>query len=151
MTSAESTCTKVQSVVINSIFLWVVGSGFAFILLIILDKPIIFLPYHKNDEGRPYVSTEAVINIKDSKNINQTIHDILFVKKNLIDYISSPLTIDFSAKRYDDLCFKTPGPEHLKGISINQTTHQYFMRNPSIFLTMKKELNLRARIDRTLT
>lgn len=78
-------------------------------------------------------------NIK--KGIIKCDDDILFVKNNLIDYISSPLTIDYSAKRYDDLDFKTPGPEHLKGISINQTTHQYFMRNPSIFLTMKKELN----------
>lgn len=45
---------------------------------IILNKPIIFLPYHDNDEGRPYVSTNAVINIKNSNDFNKTIHDVLF-------------------------------------------------------------------------
>ena len=78
-------------------------------------------------------------NIK--KGIIKCDDDILFVKKNLIDYISSPLTIDYSAKRYDDLYFKTPGPEHLKGISLDRSMHQYFMKNQSIYLSMKKELN----------
>ncbi len=45
---------------------------------IILDKPIILLPYLKNDDGLPYVSCGAVIEVDKSEKIFQAIHDCLY-------------------------------------------------------------------------
>ena len=45
---------------------------------IILDKPIIYLPYINNDNGIPYVSSGAVIEVSKSEEIFQAIHDCLF-------------------------------------------------------------------------
>ena len=45
---------------------------------IILQKPIVFLPYFKEDNGVPYSSSEAVIQINKSEEIYQKIHDCLY-------------------------------------------------------------------------
>ncbi len=45
---------------------------------IILDKPIIFLPYLKEDVGIPYTKSGAVIEINDKENIEKIIHQCLF-------------------------------------------------------------------------
>jgi UDP-N-acetylglucosamine 2-epimerase len=45
---------------------------------IILDKPIILIPYTKNDSEIPYVSSGAVIMINNTDNINKIIHSCLF-------------------------------------------------------------------------
>ena len=45
---------------------------------IILDKPIIYLPYVKNDVGIPYSKLNAVIEIKDLEKIEESIQNCLF-------------------------------------------------------------------------
>ena len=45
---------------------------------IILNKPIIFLPYLKEDIGIPYAKTGAVIEIDDQENLNGIINNCLF-------------------------------------------------------------------------
>lgn len=53
---------------------------------ILLDKPVIFLPYIETDSGIPYSSSNAVITIKENDNITQIIHDCLF-DKNTRDFL----------------------------------------------------------------
>ena len=45
---------------------------------IILQKPIIFLPYLEEENGVPYVLSEAVIQINNNDEIYQKIHDCLY-------------------------------------------------------------------------
>lgn len=45
---------------------------------IILQKPIIFLPYLREENGIPYTLSEAVIQINNTNEINQKIHDCLY-------------------------------------------------------------------------
>jgi hypothetical protein len=45
---------------------------------IILEKPVIYLPYLNDDFGIPYAKLDAVIEISDENQIHQTIHDCLF-------------------------------------------------------------------------
>lgn len=45
---------------------------------IILDKPIIYLPYIKNDVGIPYSKLNAVIEIDNLDKIEESIHNCLF-------------------------------------------------------------------------
>lgn len=48
---------------------------------IVLDKPIILLPYLNNNDRIPYASTGAVIEINDVNTIYEKIHDCLFNEK----------------------------------------------------------------------
>jgi UDP-N-acetylglucosamine 2-epimerase len=45
---------------------------------IILDKPVIYLPYIKNDIGIPYSKLNAVIEISNPEKIEESIHNCLF-------------------------------------------------------------------------
>ena len=45
---------------------------------IILDKPIIYLPYIKNDIGIPYSKLNAVIEVSNPEKIEESIHNCLF-------------------------------------------------------------------------
>jgi len=72
--------------------------------------------------------------------------DILFNKKLLYKYLSSPLDIDFSAKRYDDKCFKTPGPECCSELKRDSTIPQYFRKNAQHWNNLPKES--KAKIDK---
>lgn len=76
------------------------------------------------------ISQEAIHKIYNiKKGVIKCDDDILFNKKLLRQYITSPLNIDFSAKRYDNEWFKEPGPEHCCGSKFDNSILEYFHKN----------------------
>ena len=82
----------------------------------------------------------GLFNIK--KGILKCDDDILFVKEKLQAYLSSPLDMAYSAKRYDNIKYTDVFDEPIKTIK-GTDTHHYFYKNPNIYKEIRTEINIR--------